>query len=118
MDSQLSEENRIFREAICDYVLAVAYTDPSKRGVGINLFIVEKVTPDFSVARKLHKVGNWAAETGELVFEDCRVPAKNMIGEKEGGGFDQIADTLISGRVTYGARCAGTAQVAYDLTIW
>jgi butyryl-CoA dehydrogenase len=102
---------------ICDYVIAVAYTDPTKRGVGINLFIVEKGTPGFTVARKLHKVGNWASETGELVFEDCRVPAKNMIGEKEGGGFDQIADTLISGRITYGARCAGTAQAAYDLTM-
>ena len=102
---------------ICDYVIAVAYTDPSKRGVGINLFIVEKGTPGFSVARKLHKVGNWAAETGELVFEDCRVPAKNMIGEKEGGGFEQIADTLISGRITYGARCTGTAQAAYELTM-
>lgn len=102
---------------ICDYVIAVAYTDPSKRGVGINLFIVEKGTPGFSVARKLHKVGNWAAETGELVFEDCRVPSSNMIGEKEGGGFEQIADTLISGRITYGARCTGTAQAAYELTM-
>lgn len=102
---------------ICDYVIAVAYTDPSKRGVGINLFIVEKGAPGFTVARKLHKVGNWAAETGELVFEDCRVPAINMIGEKQGGGFDQIADTLISGRITYGARCTGTAQAAYELTM-
>jgi alkylation response protein AidB-like acyl-CoA dehydrogenase len=102
---------------ICDYVIAVAYTDPSKRGVGINLFIVEKGTPGFTVARKLHKVGNWAAETGELVFEDCRVPANHMIGEKEGGGFEQIADTLISGRITYGARCTGTAQAAYELTM-
>ncbi|MBN1614815.1 MAG: acyl-CoA dehydrogenase family protein [Deltaproteobacteria bacterium] len=102
---------------ICDYVVAVAYTDPSKRGVGINLFIVEKGTPGFSVARKLHKVGNWAAETGELIFEDCRVPAENMIGEREGGGFEQIADTLISGRITYGARCTGTAQAAYELTM-
>lgn len=81
------------------------------------VFIVEKGTPGFSVARKLNKVGNWAAETGELVFEDCRVPAKNMIGEREGGGFDQIADTLMSGRITYGARCTGTAQAAYELTM-
>jgi len=107
----------ITKGPICDYVIAVAYTDPSKRGVGINLFIVEKGAPGFTVARKLHKVGNWAAETGELVFEDCRVPAINMIGEKQGGGFDQIADTLISGRITYGARCTGTAQAAYELTM-
>ena len=101
---------------ICDYVIVAAYTDPTQRGVGINLFIVEKGTPGFTVSRKLDKVGNWSAETGELVFDDCAVPAKNMIGEKEGGGFDQLADTLVSGRITYGARCTGTAQAAYDLT--
>jgi alkylation response protein AidB-like acyl-CoA dehydrogenase len=101
---------------ICDYVLLAAYTDPTKRGEGINLFVVEKGTPGFSVSRKLDKVGNRSIETGELVFENCRVPAKNMIGEKEGGGFDMITDTLISGRITYGSRCTGTAQAAYDLT--
>ena len=101
---------------ICDYVIVAAYTDPTKRGIGINLFIVEKGTPGFTVSRKLDKVGNWAAETGELVFEDCAVPVTHMIGETEGGGFDQLADTLISGRITYGARCTGTAQAAYDLT--
>lgn len=102
---------------ICDYVVVAAYTDPSKRGVGINLFVVEKGTPGFTVSRKLDKVGNKSAETGELVFEDCRVPATRMIGEKEGGGFAQLADTLISGRITYGARCTGTGQAAYDLTV-
>jgi len=102
---------------ICDYVLLAAYTDPTKRGEGINLFVVEKGTPGFSVSRKLDKVGNRSIETGELVFEDCRVPAKNMIGEKEGGGFDMITDTLTSGRITYGSRCTGTAQAAYDLTV-
>ncbi len=102
---------------ICDYVIVAAYTDPARRGVGINLFIVEKGTPGFTVSRKLDKVGNRSAETGELVFEDCRVPAARMIGEKEGGGFEQIADTLISGRITYGARCTGTARAAYDLTV-
>jgi butyryl-CoA dehydrogenase len=102
---------------ICDYVIVAAYTDPTKRGEGINLFIVEKGTPGFSVSRKLDKVGNRSIETGELVFEDCRVPAKHMIGEKEGGGFAQVADTLTSGRITYGARCTGTAQAAYDLSV-
>jgi len=98
---------------ICDFATVAAYTDPTKRGEGINLFIVEKGTPGFSVSRKLDKVGNRSIETGELVFEDCRVPAKNMIGEKEGGGFDMI----IQGRITYGSRCTGTAQAAYDLTV-
>jgi len=102
---------------ICGFATVAAYTDPTKRGEGINLFIVEKGTPGFSVSRKLDKVGNRSIETGELAFEDCRVPAGNMIGEKEGGGFDMIADTLIQGRITYGSRCTGTAQAAYDLTV-
>jgi butyryl-CoA dehydrogenase len=102
---------------ICDFATVAAYTDPSKRGEGISLFIVEKDTPGFSASRKLEKVGNRSIETGELVFEDCRVPAKNLIGEKEGGGFNMIADTLISGRITYGGRCTGTAQAAYELTV-
>ncbi|MEW5913949.1 MAG: acyl-CoA dehydrogenase family protein [Thermodesulfobacteriota bacterium] len=102
---------------ICDYVIVAAYTQPEKRGLGINLFIVEKGTPGFTVSKKLEKVGNHSAETGELVFEDCRVPAENMIGGKECGGFQQLEDTLISGRITYGARCLGTAQASYDLTL-
>ncbi len=118
-DSYVLNGTKIFTTngPICDFARVAAYTDPTKRGEGINLFIVEKGTPGFSASRKLDKVGNRSIETGELVFEDCRVPAKNMIGEKEGGGFDMIADTLISGRITYGGRCTGTAQAAYDLTV-
>jgi alkylation response protein AidB-like acyl-CoA dehydrogenase len=102
---------------ICDYAVVAVYTDPTKRGEGISLFIVEKGTPGFSVSRKLDKVGNRSIETGELVFEDCRVPAENLIGGKEGGGFNMLADTLTSGRITYGGRCTGTAQAAYELTV-
>ena len=102
---------------ICDYVIVAAYTDPTRRGEGINLFLVDKGTKGFGVARKLDKVGNRSIETGELIFEDCRIPIKNRIGDREGGGFDQIASTLLSGRITYGSRCTGTAQAAYDLTV-
>lgn len=117
-DSYIVNGTKIFitNGPFCDYVIVAAYTDPSKRGVGISLLIVEKGTPGFSVPRKLDKVGNRSIETGELVFEDCRVPAANLIGGKEGGGFDILEDTLTSGRITYGARCTGTAQAAYDIT--
>ncbi|MBU1451328.1 MAG: acyl-CoA dehydrogenase family protein [Proteobacteria bacterium] len=101
---------------ICDYVIVAAYTQPEKRGLGINLFIVERGTEGFTVSRKLEKVGTHSAETGELVFEDCVVPAENLLGGKECGGFQQLEDTLISGRITYGARCLGTAQAAFNLT--
>ncbi|MBM4326413.1 MAG: acyl-CoA dehydrogenase [Deltaproteobacteria bacterium] len=101
---------------ICDYVVVAAYTQPERRGEGINLFIVERSAPGFNVSPKLKKVGNRCTETAELVFEDCVVPASNMIGGKEGGGFKQIDDTLISGRITYGSRSTGTAQAAYELS--
>jgi butyryl-CoA dehydrogenase len=102
---------------ICDYCIVAAYTDPTKRGEGINLFIVDKGTPGFTVSRKLSKVGNRSTETGELVFEDCRVPKKSMIGEKEGGGFAQLMKTLRSGRVAFGSRCVGLAQSAFEMSL-
>jgi alkylation response protein AidB-like acyl-CoA dehydrogenase len=102
---------------IADYIVVAAYTDPSKRGAGVNLFIVDKGTPGCTVAQKLSKVGNRSSETGELFFEDCRVPKTSMIGDKEGGGFDQIVDTLRSGRITYGSRCRGVARAAYDAAV-
>ena len=107
----------ITNASICDYVIVAAYTQPDKRGLGINLIIVDMDTPGCTVSKKLDKVGNHSAETGELVFEDCRVPAANLIGGKECGGFQQLEGTLISGRISYGARCLGTAQAAYDLTV-
>lgn len=102
---------------ICDYAVVAASVDPSRKAAGINLFVVEKGTPGFTVARKLEKVGNRSAETGELVFEDCKVPLGNRIGPHEGGGFDQIRDTLMSGRITYGARCTGVAQAAFEASL-
>jgi alkylation response protein AidB-like acyl-CoA dehydrogenase len=102
---------------ICDFVIVAAYTQPEKRGLGINLFLVERGTEGFTVPRKLEKVGNHSAETGEMVFEDCVVPAANLIGLKECGGFQQLEDTLVSGRITYGARCLGTAQAALEAAV-
>ena len=102
---------------ISDYVILAAYTDPTKRGEGISLIIVETGTPGYHVARKLDKLGNRSIETAELAFEDCRVPKKNLVGGKEGGGFGMLSDTLISGRIIYGSRCTGTAQAAYNLAV-
>jgi alkylation response protein AidB-like acyl-CoA dehydrogenase len=102
---------------ICDYAVVAANVNPEKKALGVSLFVVEKGTPGFSVARKLDKVGNKSAETGELVFEDCRVPARNLVGGKEGAGFEQIRDTLTSGRITYGARCTGVAVAAYEAAL-
>jgi len=102
---------------ICDYAVVAATVDPSRKAEGISLFVVEKGTPGFTVTRKLEKVGNRSAETGELLFDDCRIPAANMIGDMEGKGFEQIRDTLMSGRITYGGRSTGVAQAAYEASL-
>jgi alkylation response protein AidB-like acyl-CoA dehydrogenase len=99
---------------ICDFVTVAAYTDPTKRGKGINLFVVEREDKGFSVVRKLEKLGNHSSDTAELAFDDCYIPKERMIGEKEGGGLEQLEDTLKSGRITYGARSTGVGQAAFE----
>jgi alkylation response protein AidB-like acyl-CoA dehydrogenase len=99
---------------ICDFVTVAAYTDPVKRGTGINLFVVEREDPGFSVIKKLEKLGNHSSDTAELAFDDCYVPKERMIGEREGGGLGQLEGTLKSGRLTYGARSTGVGQAAFD----
>jgi alkylation response protein AidB-like acyl-CoA dehydrogenase len=99
---------------ICDFMTVAAYTNPSKRGTGTNLFVVERNDPGFSVIKKLDKLGNHSSDTAELAFDDCDVPRGRMIGEREGGGLEQLEETLKSGRITYGARSTGVAQAAFD----
>jgi Acyl-CoA dehydrogenases len=70
---------------IADLVLVYAKTSPEKGAKGISAFIVETDTPGFKVAQKLNKMGFRGSPTGELVFEDCRVPAKNLVGKLDGG---------------------------------
>jgi len=102
---------------ICDYAIVAAYTNPEKRGEGINLFIVDKGTPGFVKGKKFSKVGNRSQETGELFFEDCRVHTSQMIGEKEGGGFSQLEYGLMVGRMIYAARSVGVATAAYEASV-
>lgn len=102
---------------ICDFVTVAAYTHPEKRGTGINLFVVNRDDQGFSVIKKLKKLGNHTADTAELAFDDCFVPKERMIGEEEGGGLEQLEETLKSGRITYGARSTGVAQAAFETTL-
>ena len=73
-----------------DFVVLAVKTNPEAGHKGLSLLVVEKGTPGFSVGRKLKKLGWRASDTGELFFEDCRVPAANLIGGVEGQGFYQI----------------------------
>lgn len=99
---------------ICDFLTVAAYTDPTKRGTGINLFVVTRDDSGFSVIKKLEKLGNHSSDTAELAFDDCYVPKKRMIGEQEGGGLEQLEETLKSGRITYGARSTGVGQATFE----
>jgi len=99
---------------VCNFLTLAAYTNPAKRGTGINLFVAEREDPGFSVTKKLEKLGNHSSDTAELAFDDCYIPKERMIGEKEGGGLEQLEETLKSGRITYGARSTGVGQAAFD----
>ena len=98
---------------ISDFVVTAAYTDKSKgaRG-GMSLFIVEKGMPGFTRS-KLHKFCAKSGEIAELSFEDCEVPAENLIGE-EGKGFVYVIESLMGGRISHAARSLGLARAAYD----
>ena len=80
---------------------------------GISLLLVEKDTPGFTVGRKLKKMGWWASDTAELFFEDCRVPAENLIGA-ENGGFFCIMSNFQMERLILAVTANMTAQVALD----
>ncbi|TKJ41515.1 acyl-CoA dehydrogenase [candidate division LCP-89 bacterium B3_LCP] len=90
-----------------------AMTDKSKGLKGISAFVIERGTPGFSVGEKIHKMGIRGSDTTELIFEDCHIPAENLLGE-ENEGFKQFMIILDSGRISIGAMALGIAQGAFD----
>ncbi|MFN8543705.1 MAG: acyl-CoA dehydrogenase family protein [Candidatus Binatia bacterium] len=101
---------------IADYCMVAAYTDRSRRGAGISMFIVDTATPGFHVSRKLKKLGHHTSETAALAFEDMKVPAHALLGGVE-GGFKQVTGTLEGGRITHAARSIGIGQAAFDTAL-
>ncbi|MGA9290604.1 MAG: acyl-CoA dehydrogenase [Anaerobacillus sp.] len=93
--------------------IVFAQTDKEKRHKGITAFIVEKGTPGFSMGKKEKKLGIRSSPTLEIIFEDCRVPAENRLGE-EGQGFKIAMKTLDGGRNGIAAQAVGIAQGALD----
>jgi len=103
--------------AEADVYFVAARTDPEAKGSrGLSIFIVEKETAGFTVARTLDKMGWRASDTAELVFEDCEIPAENLLGE-EGRGFYQIMDNFQNERTVMGAMAMGEAQKAIEITL-
>lgn len=99
-----------------DHFLVFAYTDKSKKHHGISAFIVERTMPGFSSKAIKGKYGIRAGNTGELFFEDIRVPAENLLGE-EGEGFKIAMASLDNGRFTVAAGAVGLQQACLEASI-
>jgi len=118
-DSFVLDGTKLF---ITNGVHADLYSVAAKTGGGgpasrsVTMFLVEKGTPGFRVGRELDKHGWRSSDTAELVFEDCRVPAENILGE-EGQGFYAIMRNFQNERLVIGAMAMGEAQAALEITL-
>src|SRR5262252_8232891 len=99
-----------------DVCVAMAVTDRTGAQHGISAFIIEKGTPGFRCGKKENKLGLRASATGEVVFENCRLPASQLLGQ-QGEGFVDSLKTLDGGRVSIAALSIGMAQGAYDAAL-
>jgi alkylation response protein AidB-like acyl-CoA dehydrogenase len=93
--------------------LVFATVDPSAGYKGITCFVVERDTPGFTVGKKENKLGIRASSTCELIFDNCRVPKENVLGQL-GNGYKVAIETLNEGRIGIGAQMTGLAQGALD----
>lgn len=101
---------------VADVLLIYAKTDKDKGAHGISAFIVEKDFPGFRVAQKLEKMGFRGSQTGELVFEDCKVPVANLVG-KENEGVKVVMSGLDLERSMISPLCLGIAERALELSL-
>ncbi len=99
-----------------DVVVVIAVTDRSAHTHGLSAFIVEKGTRGFTPGKKENKLGLRASDTAELVFEDCTIPAENLLGA-EGNGFVDAMRVLDGGRISISALALGMAQGAYEAAL-
>jgi len=99
-----------------DVVVATAYTDRSKRHRGISAFVLEKGMPGFTVGPEEDKMGQRASDSTSLIFEDCRVPAENLLGD-EGEGFIISMTALDEGRIGIASMSVGIAQASLDAAL-
>jgi alkylation response protein AidB-like acyl-CoA dehydrogenase len=101
---------------VADYVVLFALTDPEKFNRGISAFIVEADRPGFIRGKKEPKLGIRASATSEIVFENCRLPAENRLGE-EGEGFKIAMTVLDAGRIGIAAQALGISEAAYGASL-
>lgn len=96
--------------------VVVARTGELLDSRGITAFVVERGTPGFKAGKKENKLGMRASETAEMIFEDCRVPEENVLGNV-GDGFIQAMKVLDGGRISIAALSVGIAKGAYDAAL-
>lgn len=101
---------------VADYFVVFAMTEPEKKHKGITAFIVDGKTPGLIRGKKEPKLGIRASDTSEIVFEDCRVPVSNRLGE-EGEGFKIAMTILDAGRIGIAAQALGIAEAAYEASV-
>lgn len=101
-----------------DLVIVACKTDPNAepKHKGVSLLVIERDTPGFSRGRKLNKVGLHCQDTAELIFEDCRVPKENLLGE-EGKGFLYLMEKLQQERLLVAIAAQVAAEVMYKQTL-
>ncbi len=99
-----------------DVVVVIAVTDRAAHTHGLSAFIVEKGTKGFRAGKKENKLGLRASDTAELIFEDCVIPAGNLLG-REGNGFIDAMQVLDGGRISIAALSLGMAQGAYEAAL-
>jgi acyl-CoA dehydrogenase len=101
----------------CDLVVVAVKTDPDAGAQGVSLIAVETGAPGFRRGRVLDKVGLKGQDTAELFFDDVRVPAANLLGEKEGLGFIQLMQQLPQERLIIAVTAVAGMEAAIDQTI-
>src|SRR5512146_3338186 len=99
-----------------DVMVVIAVTDKAARTHGLSAFIIEKGTKGFRPGKKENKLGLRASDTSELIFEDCEIPAENLLGQ-EGQGFIDAMRVLDGGRISIAALGLGMARGAYDCAL-
>jgi butyryl-CoA dehydrogenase len=117
-DNYIINGSKIFitNGGVADFYVVFALTNPEEGTRGTTAFIVEKDFPGFSVGKKEAKLGIRSSPTTEIIFEDCRVPAENVLGEV-GKGFKVAMMTLDGGRNGIAAQAVGIAQGALDAAV-
>ena len=99
-----------------DVLVVIAVTDKAAHTHGLSAFVVEKGTKGFRPGKKENKLGLRASDTAELIFEDCVLPAENLVG-REGNGFIDAMQVLDGGRISIAALSLGMAHGAYDAAL-